>query len=232
MPTAFRDPCIPDGEKSVYSVRLADRPQGFEMTNIVAGAVDGYRATLEACLGSGNPGGTDLALTIEQRFKRVGERLRAEHYRAETRAGGTLVSREEANFLDTHHLQFGGAPAPFPLNVMPIAAGLTLLRGLDFAEGHAETIDVWLAFSVHWPLIVRVEKRVTTEVPAGSVPCWQVRLRPGFAQVNTFLDKVIGGILPPFVAHFAEAAPHRLVRLSFPTQLALSGPRTLLELVS
>ncbi|WP_280232919.1 hypothetical protein [Nocardia cyriacigeorgica] len=232
MPTVFRDPWIPDGEKSVYSVRLADRRQGFEMTNLITREPGGYLSALEARIGGAGRGGAALSMTIEQRFTRAGERLRAEHYRAETRSGATVVSREEANFLHTTHLQFAGGPAPYPANIMPIAGGLTLLRGLDFAEGHIESIDVWLAFSVHWRLLAKVEKRATVEVPAGSVPCWQVRLRPGFAQVNTLLDKVIGGILPPFLAHFEEAPPHRLVRMSFPTQLALSGPRALIELTA
>lgn len=232
MPTVFRDPWIPDGEKSVYSIRPADQPQGFEMTNLIVREPGGYLSTVEARIGGAGRGGTDLSMTIEQRFKRAGERLRAEHYRAETRSGSTVVSREEATFLHTTHLQLGAGPAPFPLNIMPIAGGLTLLRGLDFTEGHVEQIDVWLAFSVHWPLIAKIEKRLTVEVPAGSVPCWQVRLRPGFAQVNMLLDKVIGGILPPFIAHFEEAPPHRLVRMSFPTQLALSGQRALMELTA
>ncbi|MFE3445791.1 hypothetical protein ACFXNW_22385 [Nocardia sp. NPDC059180] len=232
MPTVFRDPWIPDGEKSVYSLRLADRPQGFEMTNLIARETGGYLSTVEARIGGAGRGGAELSMTIEQRFKRAGELLRAEHYRAETRSGSMVVSREEANFLHTTHLQFGGGPAPFPVNIMPIAGGLTLLRGIEFAEGHVESINAWLAFSVHWPLIVKVDKRITVEVPAGHVPCWQLRIRPGFAQVNMLLDKVIGGILPPFIAHFEQAPPHRLVRMSFPTQLTLAGPRALMELTA
>ncbi|MEV6063216.1 hypothetical protein [Nocardia asteroides] len=227
MHTVFRDPFIPDGEKSVYTVGPAGQPHGIELTHVVTREKGGYRTLLEARPGSGSP---PLTLTIEQRFGRVGGRLRAEQYRAETRSGTTVVSREEANFVDTVHLPLGGVPGPFPADVMPVAGGLTLLRGLDFAEGLVETIEVWLAFSVHWPLVARVEKRTTVELATGAVPCWQVRLRPGFGQVNALLDKVIGTVLPPFVAHFEEAAPHRLVRLSFPTQLSLTAQRAVLEL--
>ncbi|UGT54892.1 hypothetical protein [Nocardia asteroides] len=230
MQTAFRDPFIPDGEKSVYTVGLLGETPGFEMTHLVTREKGGYRTTLDTRPHGRALSDTDLTMTIEQRFGRIGGRLRAEQYRAETRCGPTVVSREEANFVDTVHLQFGGLPAPFPLNVMPIAGGLTLLRGLDFTEGLVETVSVWLAFSVHWPLLARVEKQSTIEVPAGSVPCWQVRMRPGFAQVNSLLDKVIGSVLPPFVAHFEQEAPHRLVRMSFPTQLSLSAPRAVMEL--
>ncbi|MFJ2667766.1 hypothetical protein ACIO14_25835 [Nocardia fluminea] len=125
-----------------------------------------------------------------------------------------------------------GLPGPFPPNVMPIAGGLTMLRGLDFADGLVETVDVWLAPSVHWPLLVRVEKQVVFAGPAGVFPCWQVRLRPGFEQVNGMLDKMVGSVVPPFIALFEVAAPHRMVQLSFPTQMSMSAPRATMELVS
>ncbi|MGW4633500.1 hypothetical protein [Nocardia sp. NPDC004415] len=232
MIPVFRDPFIPDGEKSTYTVALEGKPRDIELIHVVARERGGYRSTLDARLDSGRPGVPDLTMSIEQRFSRAGGRLLAEHYRAETRSGSAMVSREEANFTDTVHLQLGAGPAPFPLNLMPIAGGLTLLRGLDFTAGAVETLDVWLAFSVHWPLLVRVEKETTVEVPTGTLPCWQVRMRPGFAQVNSLLDKIIGGLLPPFIAHFEAAPPHRLVRMSFPTELSLSAPRAVLELVT
>ncbi|GAB2712412.1 hypothetical protein [Nocardia thraciensis] len=227
MRTAFRDPGIPDGEKSVYAVGIADRPRRHELTSVVARESGGYRSTTEAEVGT-----DDLTLTIEQRFQRNGEWLCAQDYYAETRSGDTVVSREEAHFVDTTHLRLSGDIAPFPPNVMPLLGGMTLLRGLDFTEGAAESLELWLAFSLHWPLMSKVDKRTTVEVPAGSVPCWQVLLRPGFAQVNTLLDKMIGGLLPPSVAHFEAAPPHRLVRFGFPTQPMPSAPRGVLELVS
>ncbi|WP_040785876.1 hypothetical protein [Nocardia pneumoniae] len=227
MHTAFRDPGIPDGEKSVYTVTIADRPPKLDLISVVAHDGDGYRSILEAGLGHGN-----FAMTIEQRFQRCGDRLRAEHYRAETRSGAAVVTREEANFLGTAHLRFGGGIAPFPANVMPLAGGLTLLRGLDFAEGAEECVDLWLAFSVHIPLGAKVEQRTVVEVPAGHITSWQVRLRPRFSGLNMMLEKVIGGFLPPSVAHFDAASPHRLVRLSFPTGPMPWDPRGLLELVA
>ncbi|UAK30402.1 hypothetical protein K8O92_21020 [Nocardia asteroides] len=227
MDNAFRDPGIPDREKSVYTVTIADRPSKLDVVSVVAHDGDGYRSTLEAGLGHGI-----FAMTIEQRFQRSGDRLQAEHYRAETRTGTTVVSREEANFLDTVHLRFGGGIAPFPANVMPLAAGLTLLRGLDFTEGAEECVDLWLAFSVHVPLGAKVEQRTVVEVPAGRVSSWQVRLRPRLSGLNTMVEKVVGGFLPPAVAHFETAAPHRLVRLGFPTGPMPWDPRGVMELVA
>ncbi|NKY88736.1 hypothetical protein [Nocardia veterana] len=225
MHTLFRDPGIPDGEKCRYAVGMSGQPAGFEMTSVVSHESGGYRAILDATVGR------DLEMTIDQRFGRVDGYLRAEDYRAETRSKGRVVSREEAHFVDTVHLPIGGAPAPFPPNVMPIVGGMTLLRGLEFTEGTVESIDLWLSFSVHWPLIARVDKRTEIRVDAGVLDCWQVRLRPGFAHVNGLLDKVIGGLVPPLVAHFEHAAPHRLVRLSFPTEFAMSAARGVIELI-
>ncbi|WP_258081029.1 hypothetical protein [Nocardia nova] len=225
VPTLFRDPGIPDGEKCRYTVATDGRSSGFELTSVVTHENGGYRTLLEASSGDG-----ELELTVDQRFGRLDGFLRAEDYRAETRSRGAVVSREEAHFIDTVHLPIGGAPTPFPTDVMPIVGGLTLLRGLDLTEGSVQSIDTWLAFSVHWPLVARVDKRTDSVVGAGEIECRQVRLRPSFGQVNMLLDKMIGGLLPPFVAHIEVAPPHRVVRVSFPTELALSAPRSVIEL--
>lgn len=225
MPTLFRDPGIPDGEKCRYTVETGGRSVGFELTSVVTHENGGYRTLLEASSGDG-----ELELTVDQRFGRLDGFLRAEDYRAETRSRGAVVSREEAHFVDTVHLPIGGAPTPFPADIMPIVGGLTLLRGLDLTEGSVQSIDTWLAFSVHWPLVARVDKRTDSVVGTGEIECRQVRLRPSFGQVNMLLDKMIGALLPPFVAQIEIAPPHRVVRLSFPTELALSAPRSVIEL--
>ncbi|MEV0544200.1 hypothetical protein [Nocardia salmonicida] len=231
-PTIFRDPGIPDGEKSRYRVGISGEPGGFEVSHVVVHDRGGYHTTIEASPEDKSGRDRALVMTVEQRIGRIDGRLHAESYRAQTRSGATVVSREEVNFVDTVHLQFGGLPGPFPPNVMPIAAGLTMLRGLEFGDGLIETVDVWLASSVHWPLLVRVEKQVVFAGTAGVFPCWQVRLRPGFEQVNGMLDKMVGSVVPPFIALFEVAAPHRMVQLSFPTQMSMSAPRATMELVS
>ncbi|WP_378740761.1 hypothetical protein [Nocardia brasiliensis] len=226
MRTAFRDPGIPDGEKSIYAVGVADQPQAFEVTSVVTRAEHDYHSTVELRASDGNP-----TITIEQRFSRVGGWLRAADYLAETRSQHTVVSREEAHFLDTTHLQFGSGVGPFPSNVVPFIGGLTLLRGLDFFEGAETSLDLWLAFSVHWPVAARVQKQTSVDVPAGRVTSWPVQLRPGFAHVNTLLDKMIGGFIPSSIAHFEAEPPHRLLRFSFPTEPG-AAPRGLMELVA
>lgn len=230
MHNVFRDPGIPDGEKSVYTVRIGDGPPVAELTHIVACERGGYRTALDVRIGSHR--GPDLTMMIEQRFDRRDGHILAEHYRAETRSGRKVVSREEVDFADTVHLQFGAGLSPFPLNVMPIAGGLTLLRGLGSTVGATTDLEAWLAFSVSWPLVAEVEKVTTVTVPAGTFGCTQIRIRPSFARINSLVDKIVGGLLPPFLAHVDTATPHRLVRLSFPTEVSLNAPRAVLELTT
>ena len=221
----FRDPDIPDGEKSVYTVRIADRPPAADLTSVISRDRAGYRSIVQVGPDTGN-----FAITVEQRFQQVGDQLLAAEYRAETRSGATVVSREEANFLGTTHLQFGGGIAPFPSRLMPLAGGLTLLRGLDFTAGTDTDIALWLAFSVHIPVSAKVEERTEVDVPAGRIDCWQVRLRPRLSGLNMLLEKMLSGFLPPAVAHFEVQPPHRMVRFGFPTGPMPWDARGLMEL--
>ncbi|GAA5057438.1 hypothetical protein [Nocardia callitridis] len=225
--TVFRDPGIPDGEKSVYAVSIADQRPTLDLVSVIGHDRDGYRSIIEAGSGDGN-----FSITIEQRFERAGDRLLAASYRAETRSRATVVSREEANFLGTAHLQIGEGVAPFPTDLMPLAGGITLLRGLDLVAGAEANIAMWLAFSVHIPLDVKVEHRGVIEVPAGGIDCWQIRLRPRLSGLNNMLAKVLSGFLPPAVVHIEDAAPHRLVRFAFPTGPMPWDPRGQMELVT
>lgn len=223
----FRDPGIPDGEKSVYAVSVADQPPAVDVVSVIGHDGDGYRSIIEAGSGDGN-----FAITVEQRFRRVGDRLQAASYCAETRSRATVVSREEANFLGTTHLQIGDGVAGFPADLMPLAGGLTLLRGLDFTEGAEKNIALWLAFSVHIPVSAKIEQRTVIDVPAGSIDCWQIRLRPRLSGLNTMLEKMLSGFLPPAVVHMEVAPPHRMLRLAFPTGPMPWDSRGQMELVT
>ncbi|WP_019925208.1 hypothetical protein [Nocardia sp. BMG111209] len=221
----FRDPGIPDGEKSVYTVGFGDRPPALDLVGITGHDRDGYLSVVQLSAG-------DFTVTVEQQFRRTGDHLQAAGYRAETRSGTTVVSREEANFLGTAHLQIGAGIAPFPAGLMPLAAGLTLLRGLDLTEGAETDIALWLAFSVHIPVSAKVERRTVLDVPLGPIDCWQVRLRPRLSGLNAMVEKMLSGFLPPAVVHIEAAAPHRLVRCGFPTGPMPWDPRGVLELVN
>ncbi|MFF3568735.1 hypothetical protein ACFYXQ_13275 [Nocardia jiangxiensis] len=227
MHTVFRDPGISDGERTVYPVLVEGRPGRLDLTGVITREPDGYASLVEARASVG-----DFEMTVHQRFRRVQEGLHAESYCAESRSGGVVVSREEGRFLGVEHLQFGGMITPFPANVMPLLGGLVLLRGLDFTEGVEESVDLWLAYSVHLPLSARVEQCASIDVPAGRIRCRQVRLRPRLPHLNMLADRVIGGFLPPAVAHFEAAEPHRLVRLGFPVGPMPWDPQAVLELAT
>ncbi|MFI1915985.1 hypothetical protein [Nocardia sp. NPDC020380] len=227
MTSTFSDPQIADGEKCAYTISIGDKPRQFEALSVVTHDGDRYVSVMDISV----PAST-FVMSVEQRFIRADGRMRAESYRAETRFDDKVVSREEGYFVDTKHLQFGADILPFPSDVMPLLGGGILLRGLDFAKGAKAAADVWLTYSVLWPLSGKVEKRTEVEVPGGRFDCWQVKLRPGFSHINSLLDKVISGILPPFVIQLEAAAPHRMVRFSFPTGPMPWNPRGVLELTA
>lgn len=227
MHSVFRDPGIPDGEKSAYAMTVPGRPSRLDLTCVISRDDRGYGSLVEASVP-----GTRFEMTIRQRFRSLGARLRAEHYSAESRLGARILTREEGRFLGGAHLRIGGALSPFPENLMPLAGALTLLRGLDFTEGAQSSLELWLAFSVQVPVETLVQECVAVDVPAGRTLARQVRLRPCMPPVNMVVDKVIGGFLPPAVAHFEETDPHRLVRLDFPTGPMPWDPRGVLELIS
>ncbi|MFB7718771.1 hypothetical protein [Nocardia sp. NPDC056100] len=223
----FRDPYIPDGEKTVYTVRIADQPPALDIVSTVGHEDQGYLSVVQATSSDGN-----FTITVEQRFQRLGEQLRIASYRAETRTGTTVVSREEANFLGTTHLQIGAGIAPFPADLMPLAGGLTLLRGLDLTEGAEADIALWLAFSVHIPLSAKTDRRTVVDAATGRIDCWQVRLRPRLTGLNPMLEKMLSPFLPLVVVDIEAAPPHRMIRCGFPTGPMPWHPRAVMELAA
>lgn len=224
MENRFGDPGIADGESAVYTLRLGTDPSIAQVSSIIEHDGDAYVSRLTA--GSGD----SFNMKVEQRFLRSSGALVAESYRAASYFEDQVVSREEGYFLGTSHAQLGGKIAPFPNGLMPLLGGLTLLRGLDFRRGARSKYDLWLAFSICWPVEVIVEKQISITVAVGRMDTWQVRIRPSFSHINGLLDKIVAGLLPPFIGHFEVAAPHRLVRFSFPSGPLPWHPRGLIEL--
>ncbi len=103
--------------------------------------------------------------------------------------GDKLVTREEGNFTDTVHPQFGGKVEAFPGQMTPLLEEITAFRRLDFTKRARKTVDVWLGFSIYWPVEIKVEKGTTIDVPAGKFDACQARMRPSFSQINGLLDK-------------------------------------------
>lgn len=224
---AFKDPTITDGERSNYAVTIGDDPTQNHISAVVTHEGDAaYRSTIEASMPS------DFRMSVVQVFDRANDTIAARSYVSESWHGDTLVTREEGNFTDTVHLQFGGKVQAFPGQMTPLLGGITVFRGLDFAKGARKTVDVWLGFSIYWPVEIKVEKRMTVDVPAGKFDAWQVRMRPSFSHINGLLDQVIGGILPPFTLHFDADGSHKLLRFSFPTGPMPWNPKGLLQLLA
>lgn len=221
----FRDPNIEHGERSTYAAKLGDKPFTSDILSTIDAGSDRYVSTIDARIGNG------FSINIEQCFLRESGKLRADRYKAESRFEEKLVTREEGFFVDTQHLQFGGHVAQFPASLMPLVGGLTLLRGLEFERGKKATVDLWLAFSVCVPIETKIERRVPLRVPAGNFDAWQVRVRPNLHAISGILDKVVSGLLPPFVMHFEAAAPHRMLAFNFPTGPMPWNPRAVIELM-
>lgn len=224
----LRDPQVTGEDRAAYRVDIG-RHVGVATIDHILDPADPstYRSTTTAH--SGEPGGVVVA--IEQTFLRADGWIRAATYCATTTDGDRLVSREEGHFSDTRHLQFGGRIAPYPADIVPLAGGLTMLRGLDFRPGKRLVVNIWLGFSVSWPVEVKVARRSQVTTPAGDFRAWEVKIRPSFSKINGMLDQVVAGILPEFQLYFDVDSPHRMVRMKFPTSPFPWDPKGTLELV-
>jgi hypothetical protein len=219
----YRDPHIPDGERTVYRLAL---DANSDATQVISTVTHDGPDTYVLSMSVPHP---QLSMTVEQRFARRDGMVTPVSYLAEARSDGTLVSREEGYFEGTSHIQFGGKVLPYPRDVVPLLGGVLALRGIDFAKGASLRFNVWLAFSVYWQLELKVERRERVTVPTGPVDAWRVKVRPSFAQINGLLDRIVGGLLPDFTLHFEAAEPHRMVRFSFPTGPFPWNPKGLVE---
>lgn len=213
MDGSFRDPGIPDGECSVYTLAIGDAP-AMRVTNAIEHRNDGeprYRQRMQIT-GDAGP-----RYEMELDLLRSRGQLRAERYQLETFDGDIAVALERGWFRDVQVIHFGGRVAPYPRSTMPLLGCSVGLRGIDFERGAHGSLALYLANTVYWELAYRVERAETARVPAGERPAWRVRVRPSFEQINRQLDRLVGLVLPAFVVHFDREPPHRMLRFDFPT---------------
>ena len=218
----FRDPNIPDGERTAYRGTIDGRPAGQGQLHVHATA-ESYRQRIEMELLDG------YRSELELDFARVNATLRADRYVLESHDGERPVSREEGWFRDVRGLHWGGTLEPYPRNLTPLLGGAIALRGLEFERGERHRFALWLANSVWWEIEAHVERRERVEVPAGEFDAWRVAVTPRFDAVGTALNRVVAAILPPFRAHLDAHEPHRFLRFSFPTGPFRWNPRGLIE---
>jgi hypothetical protein len=218
----FRDPGIPDGERTAYRGLIDGEPAG-EGYNTVE-AQDGRYVQRIAAEMIG-----DYRAGLEMSFARVNGTLRAERYRLESHDGERPVAVEEGWFRDVRGLHWGGTVEPYPSNLTPLLGGAVALRGIEFERGERHRVAVWLANSVWWEIEARVERRERVKVPAGEFEAWRVAVAPRFDAIGAALNRVVAAVLPPFKAHFAAEEPHRFLRFSFPTGPFPWNPRGVIE---
>jgi len=225
----FLDPDIPHGERTRYRGLVGDEEAGsgeVVIERASEGARDLYRQLITAQLREVSEVRTETV------FRRRRGMIHAESHRMETRNGGTdPVAAEQGRFRDVKVPVWGAQVESFPRDLAPALGCATALRGLEFEPGAQRSFSVWLVNSIHWQVDVKVERRETVELPAGTLEAWRVRLRPSFEHVDRALDKVIDAVIPPVVAHFDAAGAHRLLRLEFPTGPFKWNPPGLLEAV-
>jgi hypothetical protein len=227
MEGPFRDPGIPDGERTTYRGMVGGAEAGSGEMTIFQVQHDGHPAyRQETSIRA--PGG--VVYTGAVTLRRRGESVHAEDYRLETvQEPEGRISLEEARFRRVRPLTWDAETAPYPRDLVPLLAGPVLLRGLEWEAGARRTFSAWLANSVHWEAEAEVGRREDVPVPAGTFAAWPVRLRPVLEQVDRTLDKLVAGLMPALVMHFAAEPPHRFLRFAFPTGPFRTSPPGLIE---
>jgi hypothetical protein len=218
----FKDPQIPDGERTVYRGTIDGDDVGTGELRIDA-TDERYVAQLDSRIL------THTNLSVEMAFSRTRGVVRAESYRAETRDDDRPLSVEEGWFRDVRGLHWGGELQPYPSNITPLLGCALALRGLDFTKGERHNFALWLANSVWWEIALHVHRRERIDIPAGTFDAWRVTAHIQFEPIGAALNRVVQAILPPFRIHFDAEPPHRFLRFSFPTGPFPWNPRGLIE---
>lgn len=229
MEGPFRDPDIPDRERTVYRGLVDGEQAGIGVLVVERGA-EGARQLYRQSLSVNVGGRTDYRL--EMTFRRRAGTIHAEAYRLETRQGeGAPIAAEEGRFRRVRAPGWGLEHEPYPRDLAPLLGCAVALRGLEFERGARRTFSLWLANTLYWEVEARTERLEPVELPIGRVDAWRVQVRPSLEQVDRALDKLVAGLLPPFVLHFAGEAPHRFLRFAFPTGPFRWNPPGLVEAI-
>jgi hypothetical protein len=226
MEGPFKDPEIADGERTVFRGFVGVEEAGGGVLVVERrseGSQQLYGQSLTASVG-------ESEYHADITFRRRSGTIHAERYRLETRQrDGAAFAAEEARFRHVRVLQWGGEQHPYPRDLTPLLGCAVALRGLEFERGAERTFSVWLANTVFWECEAKVEQAESVDLPVGRADAWRVRVRPSLEQVDRALDKLVAGLLPPILLHFAEEPPHRLLRLEFPTGPFRWNPRGRVE---
>lgn len=227
MEGPFRDPDIPDGERTAYRFLVDGEHVGggvLAVERVSEGSRQLYRQSLAMNVGR------DVDYRLELTFRRRAGTIHAEAYRLETRdGGGAPIAAEEGRFRQVRALHWGAERQPYPRDLAPVLGCPVALRGLEFERGLRRGFSVWFANTAYWEVEARVEALERLELPVGRMDAWRVVARPSLEHVDRTLDKLVTGLLPPLVLHFEEEPPHRFLRFEFPTGPYRSNPPGLIE---
>jgi Protein of unknown function (DUF3108) len=227
MEGPFRDPDIPDGERTAYRGLVGGEEAGSGEVVVERSADAGrdlYRQSLVARVAG------RAEVRSETTFRRRSGSIHAEEHETRTLDGDEPpVAVEQARFRGVKVLHWGAEVEPYPRDLTPLLGCALALRGLEFERGARRSFSVWLVSSIYWTVETKVEKQETIELPAGELSAWRVGVRPSFEQVDKALDSVMDAVMRPVVAHFEAEPPHRLLRLEFPTGPFKWNPPGLIE---
>lgn len=223
----FRDPGIPDGERTAYSAQVGNREIG-------AGALE-IRSTSEEYrqdFRGGVTGGLDYRAAIVFGRDRADGTYAAVSSLFETIDEDRQVALESGLFTDVAALTFGGEIGNYPKDLVPWFGLPLALRGIKLETGHRFSVPVWLANTVYWELTGRVGGTEPVVVPAGAFEAWKVTMRVSFQAISPPIDRLVTAAIRPFRFYLDAADAHRLVRFDFPTGPFPWNPRGLVEATS
>lgn len=226
----WADPEIAERETRSYRAVLRGEEIG-RGTLTVDPFPDRYDVSVEL---TGALSGVETAIETNVVLARVDGIVRSDRYVTDARVEGEhgrSSAHDEGRLRGVKALNWGGAVAEYPADIVPIIAVPVVFRGL---LGRNARIDfpLWLASVVYWPVHARVEGAARVPVPDGTLDTWKVRFRPDVHSLVGPLDRVVQPILPPFVGYFAKRTPNELVRFEFPTGPLPWNPRGAIEPVA
>jgi len=211
----FLDPDIPDGERVAYRGLVGGEEAGtgeIAVSRVSEGGRDLYRQSVVVRVAE------RAEFRVVTDFRRRSGQVFAETTSMEVFDGSAeSLYSDRARFRGVKVLQWGGEVESYPRDLAPLLGCALALRGLEFESGARRGLSVWLAATVYWQVETKVEKEEKVSLPVGDVPAWRVRVRPSFEQVDKALDSLVDALMPPVVAHFEASAPHRFLRVQFPT---------------
>jgi len=124
----------------------------------------------------------------------------------------------------------------FPKNVAFLYTVVPVLQAMDLKVGAQH--DLYLLLSLDqspWHMFVVVDGRETVTVPAGTFPCYRIKLEPDYKNIMgkwSWASSLIKSLVPDYFFWVEEATPHYLIRFEGKFGPAGAVPTQAYELIS